>query len=302
MRCASFRRGERAVARRRCRPRRRRSVAAWPRTSAASSRPGSRSVSTTAAPASASSPPRSSCPSSPAPERRMPWQPAWIGLGAVALVAAALLALATHGRAGPAASAARADGERFRWRPFAPGLVAYLLFGLGYIGYMTFVVTMLREQRLAPRPDHGVLRDARRRRHRLVVAVGAACCSASAAASRSRSSARCSRSRRCCRSRAPTRWRCSPRACCSARCSCRSSRRPPRWFATTSRRRSGPAGIGAFTTMFAAGQIAGPALVGLVADRAGGLRAGLACSAAVLALGALAAWRQKPLVQARPVA
>ena len=29
-------------------------------------------------------------------------------------------------------------------------LAAYLLFGLGYIGYMTFVVTMLREQQLEP--------------------------------------------------------------------------------------------------------------------------------------------------------
>ena len=66
------------------------------------------------------------------------------------------------------------------------------------------------------------------------------------------------------------------------------------------RDRTGPpslwaAGIGAFTTLFAAGQIVGPALVGFVADRAGGLRAGLACSAAVLGLGAIAAWRQKPL-------
>jgi len=59
------------------------------------------------------------------------------------------------------------------------------------------------------------------------------------------------------------------------------------------------AGIGAFTIMFAAGQIVGPALVGLVADRSGGLRSGLACSAAVLALGALVAWRQKPLPLSR---
>jgi len=58
-------------------------------------------------------------------------------------------------------------------------------------------------------------------------------------------------------------------------------------------------GIAAFTVLFAAGQIVGPALVGFVADRAGGLRAGLACSAAVLALGALAGWRQKPIALER---
>ena len=31
----------------------------------------------------------------------------------------------------------------------SPALAAYLLFGLGYIGYMTFVISLLREERLA---------------------------------------------------------------------------------------------------------------------------------------------------------
>jgi predicted MFS family arabinose efflux permease len=56
-----------------------------------------------------------------------------------------------------------------------------------------------------------------------------------------------------------------------------------------------PAGIAAFTIVFAFGQIVGPTLVGWVADGPGGLRAGFACSAAALALGALLAWRQRPL-------
>ena len=54
-----------------------------------------------------------------------------------------------------------------------------------------------------------------------------------------------------------------------------------------------PAGIAAFTIVFAFGQIVGPALVGWVADGPGGLVAGFACSAAALALGALLAWRQQ---------
>jgi MFS-type transporter involved in bile tolerance (Atg22 family) len=58
--------------------------------------------------------------------------------------------------------------------------------------------------------------------------------------------------------------------------------------------------IGSFTVAFAVGQIVGPSLVGWIADIAGGLRAGLACSAAVLALAALAAWRQKPVAAATP--
>jgi predicted MFS family arabinose efflux permease len=56
-----------------------------------------------------------------------------------------------------------------------------------------------------------------------------------------------------------------------------------------------PAGIAAFTIVFAAGQIIGPSLVGVVADAAGGLRAGLGACAAVLAIGSALALRQKAL-------
>jgi MFS family permease len=56
-------------------------------------------------------------------------------------------------------------------------------------------------------------------------------------------------------------------------------------------------GISAFTVVFAIGQIAGPTVVGLIADGAGGLERGLVFSAAALMLGALVAWQQKPLHQ-----
>ena len=59
-----------------------------------------------------------------------------------------------------------------------------------------------------------------------------------------------------------------------------------------------PAGITAFTIVFAFGQIVGPTLVGRIADGPGGLLRGLAISAAVLALGALLASAQRPLRQA----
>jgi predicted MFS family arabinose efflux permease len=55
-------------------------------------------------------------------------------------------------------------------------------------------------------------------------------------------------------------------------------------------------GIAAFTIVFAAGQIVGPSLVGWLSDGPGGLVAGFACSAAALALGALLASRQRPLL------
>ena len=54
-------------------------------------------------------------------------------------------------------------------------------------------------------------------------------------------------------------------------------------------------GISAFTIVFAAGQIVGPTLVGWIADGSGGLERGLLVSALTLWLGAWLAWRQKPL-------
>ncbi len=55
------------------------------------------------------------------------------------------------------------------------------------------------------------------------------------------------------------------------------------------------AGISAFTIVFAAGQIVGPTVVGLIADGPGGLERGLLFSAVALWVGAALAWRQKAL-------
>ena len=54
-------------------------------------------------------------------------------------------------------------------------------------------------------------------------------------------------------------------------------------------------GISAFTVVFAVGQIVGPTVVGWIADGPGGLQRGLVFSAAALLLGALVAWQQRPL-------
>lgn len=54
-------------------------------------------------------------------------------------------------------------------------------------------------------------------------------------------------------------------------------------------------GISAFTICFAVGHIVGPVVVGFISDGAGGLARGLVFSAAALALGAVLAWRQRPL-------
>jgi predicted MFS family arabinose efflux permease len=55
------------------------------------------------------------------------------------------------------------------------------------------------------------------------------------------------------------------------------------------------AGITAFTIVFAAGQIVGPTMVGLIADGSGGLERGLVISAIALWVGAGLAWRQRAL-------
>ncbi len=55
-------------------------------------------------------------------------------------------------------------------------------------------------------------------------------------------------------------------------------------------------GISAFTIVFAFGQIVGPTVVGWIADGPGGLPRGMVFSALALWLGAILAWRQRPLV------
>ena len=75
------------------------------------------------------------------------WRDAWRWLGAVSLLAAAVMLW--RSRATPTRAVASQAGLPFAAKPFAFALAAYLMFGLGYIGYMTFIVTLLREQGLS---------------------------------------------------------------------------------------------------------------------------------------------------------
>ena len=223
------------------------------------------------------------------------WQWAWVALGATALLATAVTALATRDldQAGQAATA-RAP---FEWTRFAFGLAGYFMFGLGYIGYMTFVVTLLREQQLASS---------------LVTAFYAVLGLAVLGSSwlwagllqrhRGGGAMRLLNALLAVATLLPV-LSTHPlvvfasgllfggvflSVVASTTALVRHNLPPAVW----------PAGIGAFTIVFAAGQIVGPTLIGWVADGAGGLRVGLACSAGVLALGALLAWGQRPLDRA----
>ena len=224
------------------------------------------------------------------------WAWAWLALGALALLATAWTGLRTqHLAAPPVSGAPRAP---IVLRAYAWALAGYLMFGLGYIGYMTFIITLLREQGLAEALivifysvlGLGVVASSglwagllQRQRggvamallngllalatvlpvfstHPAVVLLSGALFGSVFLS-----------------------------VVASTTALVRHNAPPAAW----------PAGIAAFTIVFAAGQIVGPSLVGLIADgpaaRGHGLSAGLACSAAALALGAVLALRQRPL-------
>lgn len=220
------------------------------------------------------------------------WQGAWVALGALSALATAVTAAATRRLAAPPLAAGAHAGAG--WRAFALALAGYLMFGLGYIGYMTFVVTLLREQGLAPSLIvafyvllglgvvasswlwAGLLQRARGGgalallngllalatlapvlgRHPVLVFASGALFGAVFLS-----------------------------VVASTTAFVRHNLPPAAW----------PAGIAAFTIVFAAGQIVGPSLVGWVADGPGGLARGFVASAAALALGAVLAARQRPL-------
>ena len=76
------------------------------------------------------------------------WQWPWLALGCACLLATAVMALPA--RAIGEAPRSKDAGRRFAWRDFAPSLAGYFMFGVGYIGYMTFVIALLKQQGMGP--------------------------------------------------------------------------------------------------------------------------------------------------------
>ena len=229
------------------------------------------------------------------------WQWGWLVLAGLALAASVPMALRMRTWSLPPPPVTAAGSARFRLRPLAAGLAGYTCFGLGYIGYMTFIVTLLREQGMAAGTvaafyallGVGVMvspwlwaRLLQRARGGgalatlnallalatvlpvLVIHPAVAFASGALFGAVFLS------------------------VVASTTALVRHNLPAAHW----------PAGITAFTVVFAAGQIVGPVLVGGLADGAGGLRAGLAVSAALLAAGALVAWAQRPLASPTPPA
>lgn len=82
------------------------------------------------------------------------WRAAWIALGALGILTQLVVEIPLRSlrRAAPTSTFAR-SGRLFVARDYLmlwSAMVAYTLFGLGYIGYMTFVVAFLRSINVAP--------------------------------------------------------------------------------------------------------------------------------------------------------
>jgi predicted MFS family arabinose efflux permease len=227
--------------------------------------------------------------------QRWPW--AWWALAlacAVATVALAWPARELGDGTGAGAAGAAADVRPFAWRDFAPGLAGYFLFGVGYIGYMTFVVALLREQ--------GVPASRITLFYALLgVAVVASSRIWAGLLDRYRGGQPLALLNALLgvATLVPALTSAWPlvfasgllfgavflSVVASTTALVRHNLAPGQWAR----------GISAFTIVFAVGQIAGPTVVGWIADGPGGLARGLLFSAAALWLGALLAWRQQPL-------
>ncbi len=226
------------------------------------------------------------------------WAWAWWALAVACFVATAVLVWPARVLqampAPPAAASGASASVRFTWRAFAPGLAGYTMFGVGYIGYMTFVIALLREQGVAPGAVtlfYGLLGVAVMASSRIWAGLldrargGGALATLNALLG--------------CATVLPALTAAWPLVLLSgvvfgavflsvvaSTTALVRHNLPPAQWAT---------GISAFTIVFAAGQIVGPTVVGWVADGPGGLARGLVYSALALWTGALLAWRQRPV-------
>lgn len=230
-----------------------------------------------------------------------PWAWAWGALSLACFAATDVLRRVARRMAAdpaspvaPAATTSRTSQAHVPLRRFAPALAGYAMFGVGYIGYMTFIVALLRDEGLAgstvmacfgllgiavmlsPRLWAGLLdRSLDGRALALLNALVGVATMAPALSSA---------------------WPvvlASSLLFGSVFLSVVAS--TTAWVRHNLPASQWAAGIGAFTIVFAAGQIVGPTVVGWIADGPGGLARGFVVSAICLWLGAGMAMGQAAL-------
>jgi predicted MFS family arabinose efflux permease len=231
------------------------------------------------------------------------WAWGWWALTVACSVASAIMlwpaqVMRAWLRALPAHDSQQATSQKtqtaHRWQHLLPALVAYACFGMGYIGYMTFVIALLREQRfdaaqitlfytllgMACMLSAAVwARLLKRTDGKPLAVLNGLLALATAMAALSQS------------------WNwmlasgllfggCFLQVVGSTTALVRHQWPAEQWAR----------GIALFTIVFAAGQMVGPSLVGWIADGTGGLQKGLAVSAGILWVGSIIALLQKPPV------
>jgi predicted MFS family arabinose efflux permease len=221
------------------------------------------------------------------------WQWAWLALGASCLLATTAMALPAR-RIDGTSMPGGARGH-FRIRSFGYGLAGYFMFGVGYIGYMTFVIALLKEQGMPA----AVITT-------FYVVLGLAVVASSRIWAGMLDRYKGGQSFAILNAllalatllpvltAAPVAVFASGllfgavflSVVASTTALVRHNLPPSAWSA----------GISIFTTVFAFGQIVGPTIVGWISDGAGGLQRGFIFSAAALLIGAVLGSRQRALV------
>ena len=225
------------------------------------------------------------------------WTWAWWALALVCALGTVVLAWAArrlHTLGSPPVAGTGELVRRFVWRDFAFSLAGYTMFGVGYIGYMTFVIALLREQGASGTAvtwfyallGVAVVASSRlwaglldRYKGGQVLALFNALLGVATVLPALTSA-----------------WPVILASgvlfgavflslVASTTALVRHNLPQAAWAA----------GISAFTIVFAAGQIVGPTVVGWIADGPGGLARGLLFSALALWVGAALAWRQRAL-------
>jgi predicted MFS family arabinose efflux permease len=232
-----------------------------------------------------------------------PWQWAWLVLGGLALILAFIMYVPTSQLNSPKNH--NGQTQKLSLYPSLWMIVGYFLYGLGYIGYMTFVVALLRQMgislvvvnifyavlgfaimcssRIWAKPLDRYHGGQTLTMVNLMMSMG--CLIPTAIALSIEDGQVTSIQVALIFISALTFGSSFLTAVSSTTAFVKHNYEPTQWVF----------GIRVFTITFALGQIIGPILIGYISDYGGGLAIGLLISGVILLLGSITAWKQKPL-------